>query len=164
MKIKFISVYSRILSFLLVLLGFSSCDNSNDDDGGGMVAMYGTPSANFVVKGKVVDDENKAVSGLKVAIGSVYNWSGTDKTYYADSINTDVDGAFKVSIMEFPKDQNFVIKYEDVDNEEDGLLKSVTDTVRFKNPSFTNGDNNWYSGEATKDLGTVVFDPKKSAE
>lgn len=45
-----LSVYSKILSFFLVLLGFSSCDS------GGGAAEYGTPTAKFKVKGTIVDE------------------------------------------------------------------------------------------------------------
>ncbi|NDV95679.1 hypothetical protein D0T84_12250 [Dysgonomonas sp. 521] len=166
MKIKCISVYSRILSFLLVLLGFSSCSSEGGNDcGGRFVAMYGTPSAKFVIDGKVVNKNNKPVSGLKVAVGHVYlSGDGSNMTHYADSINTSTDGAFRVAIYDFPADQKFVIRYEGTESPESSFYGVTTDTVRFENPTFSGDNNCWYEGEITKNLGTVVFDPKKSAE
>lgn len=157
MKIKALSVYSKLLSFFLVLLGFSSCDNG--------AAEYGTPNAKFIVKGKVVDKGDKAINGLKVALGRAIDiGDGIKRTYYIDSINTDKNGVFKLSVEEFPSSQKFVIKYEDIDKEENGLYGTVTDTVRFVDPSFTNGNNKWYVGETTKDLGTVTLEPEKGEE
>ncbi|NDV95680.1 hypothetical protein D0T84_12255 [Dysgonomonas sp. 521] len=157
MKIKALSVYSKILSFFMVLLGFSSCDNG--------AAEYGTPYAKFIVKGKVVDKEDNAVSGLKVALGRAGDiGDGIKRTYYIDSINTDKNGAFKLSVEEFPTSQKFVIKYEDIDKEENGLFGTVTDTVQFADPSFTNGSNSWYAGETVEDLGAVILEPEKDEE
>lgn len=148
MKIKLLSVYSRILSFVLVFLGFQSCSTVDPKD------EYGTPSAKFIVKGKV-ENGDKEVSGLKVALGVINKGYDKEKVRYVDSVNTDVKGLFKVSIKDFPTSQKFVIKYEDIDEEKNGLLETVIDTVRFDNPSFTNGSGGWYVGETTKDLGTV---------
>lgn len=149
MKIKLLSAYSRILSFVLVFLGFQSCSTVDPKD------EYGAPSAKFIVKGKV-ENGDKEVSGLKVALGVVdYYSSNSKKAYYVDSVNTDAKGLFRVSIQDFPTSQKFVIKYEDIDGEKNGLLETVIDTVRFDNPSFTNGSGGWYVGETTKDLGTV---------
>ena len=148
MKIRLLSAYSRVLSFLLVFLGFQSCSIIDSKD------EYGTPSAKFIVKGKV-ENGDKEVSGLKVALGVINNGYGTGKVRYVDSVKTDVEGLFNVSIQDFPTSQKFVIKYEDIDGEKNGLLETVIDTVRFDNPSFTNGSDGWYVGETTKDLGTV---------
>ncbi len=163
MKIKALSIYSKILSFLLILLGFSSCGNNGDDgDDGDMMLMYGTPTAKFIVKGKIVNEKDKDLSGLKVALGRVNTWSESGKaTYYVDSVNTDTQGLFKVSIQDFPTNQKFVIRYEDVDGEQNGLIETVIDTVRFEKPKFTNGSGAWYAGETTKDLGTIKLESFK---
>lgn len=148
MKIGLLSVYSRVLSFVLIFLGFHSCSTVDPK------VEYGTPSAKFIVKGKV-ENGDKEVSGLKVALGVINNGYDTGKVRYVDSVKTDVKGLFNVSIQDFPTIQKFVIKYEDIDGEKNGLLETVIDTVRFDNLSFTNGSGGWYVGETTKDLGTV---------
>lgn len=160
MKIKALSIYSKILSFFLVLLGFSACDSDNGGDG--PVCEYGSPTAKFIVKGKVVNKEDqKSIEGLKVAIGEVYIYdNGKNKiTFYHDSIQTNTNGEFDISIVHNPQPQKFVIKYEDAKNQgtEFGL---TTDTVRFEKPDFTNGSS-WYKGETTQDLGTVEISPVK---
>lgn len=161
MKLKVISIYSKIISFFLILLGFSSCDI---DGNGGGIAEYGTPSAKFKVKGTLVDeaDDSKTVSGIKVAIGQLYlDDSGVKKTFYVDSIVTGNTGVFDVDIIDFPTSQKFVIKYEDTDVLQNGNYGLTTDTVRFENPSFTGGSGSWYRGEATMDLGKVEINQKE---
>ena len=154
MKIRFVSFYSKIISFFLVLLGFSSCD-SDGGGGGGSIAEYGVPTAKFKVKGTLVDktDSSVSISGVKVAIGQLYRDGTGQRTFYVDSIVTNNTGGFDLGVTDFPMSQKFVIKYEDTDkNKNYGL---VIDTVRFDNPSFTGGSGGWYAGEATKDLGKV---------
>lgn len=159
MKFKAYSLYSKIISFLLLLLGFTSCD---PEGGGSSIAEYGVPSAKFKVKGTLVDKTNdsKLVSGVKVAIGHPYvDGAGIKETYYVDSIVTNNTGGFDLSITDFPMSQKFVIKYEDTDAAQNGNYGLTIDTVRFENPSFTGEKEGWYAGETTKDLGKVKLSP-----
>lgn len=152
MKIKVISFYSKVISFLLALFGFTACDIINP------TAEYGVPSATFKVKGTLVDeaDNTKTINGVKVAIGHLYtDDTGVKKTYYTDSIITNTTGRFNFSAEDFPTSRKFVIKYEDVNAAQDGNYGLTIDTVRFENPDFTGGNGNWYEGETTKDLGKV---------
>lgn len=154
MKIKVLSFYSKILSFILILLGFSGCESNGATE-------YGTPTAKFIIKGKVVNkEEQKSVEGLKVAIGYLVDENEERRTIYVDSVQTNAKGEFNVNIIEFPKQQKFVIKYED-DKNQDAKFGLTTDTVRFEDPKFTNGSGGWYSGEATQDLGTIEIVPVK---
>ncbi len=157
MKLKAISFYSSILSFLLVLLGFSSCSEIDPKD------EYGVPSAKFKVKGTLVDktDNSTGISGVKVAIGQLSRDGAPLKTYYVDSIVTNNTGGFNLGITDFPQSQKFVIKYEDTNTSQDENYGLTTDTVRFENPSFTDGSGSWYKGEAVKDLGKVKISQKE---
>lgn len=166
MKIRVISFYSKVVSFFLVLLGFSACDTGGNGGGGG-IAEYGTPNAKFKVKGTLVDeaDDSKAVSGIKVAIGQLYSDdSGVKKTFYVDSIVTGNTGVFDVDIIDFPTSQKFVIKYEDTDTTQNGDYGLTIDTVRFDKPVFTGGSGSWYRGEATMDLDKVKISQKEDEE
>lgn len=160
MKLKVCTLYSKIISLLLVMLGFTACDS---EEGGG-IAEYGTPSAKFIVKGALVDKtaNNKGISGMKVAIG--YPYADGKRTYYIDSIVTNNTGAFDVNIRDFPTSQKFVIKYEDTSTSQEGNFGIAIDTVRFEKPSFTGGSGSWYRGETTKDLGKVELSPAVDKE
>ncbi|MFV0538439.1 MAG: radical SAM-associated putative lipoprotein [Dysgonomonas sp.] len=160
MKLKAYILYSKIISSLLLLLGFTSCDS--EGGGGGSIAEYGTPSAKFIVKGTLVDktDNTTAIGGMKVAIGYPHtDGAGIKKTYYVDSIVTNNTGGFSLSIRDFPTSRKFVMKYEDTDAAQNGNYGLTTDTVRFENPSFTGGKEGWYVGETIKDLGKVNLSP-----
>ncbi|MFV0538440.1 MAG: radical SAM-associated putative lipoprotein [Dysgonomonas sp.] len=158
MKLKVISFYSRLLSFLLVLLGFSSCSEIDPKD------EYGVPSAKFKVKGALVDktDNSTSITGIKVAIGQLDRNETGLKTYYVDSVVTNNTGEFNLSVTDFPVSQKFVIKYEDTNAVQSGNYGLITDTVRFENPSFTDGDGSWYKGETVKDLGKVKISKKEN--
>ena len=48
----------KLLSGVLVLLGFTACDS---DGPGNELCEYGTPSADYQVKGKVLDQTGKPI-------------------------------------------------------------------------------------------------------
>lgn len=77
---------ARLFALFLVLLGFSACSSGEDP-----LDMYGTPVAEFNIKGKVVDSENpeKGLPGIQVLVRS-------RKTDYnrADTLYTDAEGEF----------------------------------------------------------------------
>jgi len=163
MKIKMLTIYTRIISFFLVLLGFSSCDGIGPDP----VDEYGVPSAKFKVNGKIADaesEEEKAVKGIKVVIGQAYENETSKHVHYIDSVLTDKDGKFDLSVIEFPTSQKFILKIEDIDGVENGLYETKTEDVEFSDPTFQNGSGNWYEGEATKDVGTLKITPANPEE
>lgn len=155
MKLSVLSFYSRLISFLLALLGFTACDFGG--------AEYGTPNAKFIVKGVLIDKQanSETISGVKVALGYSYtDKDGNKSTYYIDSIVTNNTGKFNVAIWDFPSPRKFVIKYEDTYVSQNGNYGLTVDTIHFESPEFTDGDGHWYSGEATVDLGSIELDKK----
>lgn len=161
MKIKMRTIYSRVLSFFLVLLGFMSCEK---DD---MRVEYGTPYAKFHIKGIIIneDSENSTpIKGIKVVVARSYEKNNGERfLYHIDSLKTDHNGYFKITTVDFPSSQKFVIKLEDIDGAENGSFETKTDTVSFDNPTFEGGKG-WYEGETNKDLGIVKMTPKKVEE
>ena len=59
----FLTFTNKILAGLLSLLGFSlaACDKIGADE-------YGCPYADYEIKGKVVDENGKAINGIQVII------------------------------------------------------------------------------------------------
>lgn len=55
----------KLLSGVLVLLGFTACDS---DGPGNELCEYGTPSADYQVKGKVLDQTGKPIKGVQVVV------------------------------------------------------------------------------------------------
>ncbi|PKP08708.1 MAG: hypothetical protein CVU09_14210 [Bacteroidetes bacterium HGW-Bacteroidetes-4] len=132
---KILSTYNLILTALLTLLGFSTCTIVEPRD------EYGTPSASFKVNGKVSDKlTSRPIQDIKVIM-------------QGDSTQTDSEGRFSLSQVNFPADQIFVIQFKDIDGAANGGQFQAKDTlVEFKNPQFTGGDGSWYQGETSLEL------------
>lgn len=142
LEIKFLKTYNAIIAVVLTLLGFaSSCILFGCE--------YGTPSAKFIVKGKVESaEDNKAIQNIRVVM-------------LGDSVTTDINGNYEVTDKySFPKDQTYNIKFKDIDNALNGEFENLDTIVEFKDPIFKNGDGDWYRGETEKEF-NIKLDPKK---
>ena len=153
MKSKFRSIYSKILSACLVLLGFSACDIINTG------CEYGVPSANYKVSGIVVssDDEKKPIENIRVVMVEYYE----REFLYGDTVFTDSGGKFEIKRDDGYTYNQFKIKIQDVDGEDNGLFEDVEQVIEFKNSDYKGGDGSWYRGEAQKDMGTIEMNPKQ---
>lgn len=141
LEIKFLKSYNAIIGVILALIGFaSSCIMKHE---------YGTPSAKFIVKGKVESfGDNKAIPNIRVVM-------------LGDSVMTDINGNYQVTDKYgFPKDQTYDIKFKDIDNAQNGQFENLDTIVEFKDPIFKNGDGDWYRGETEKEF-NIKLDPKK---
>lgn len=150
-KLRCLKSYNAIIAFLISFLGFnSSCEI------GGKV-MYGTPSADFIVNGKIESKVDHAkIPGIKVELIKEYNSDGATYSYRLDSaFSAGTDGTYQVAAREFPDDQTFKIHFTDVDGAQNGEFEPLDTTVVFENPKFTNGSGSWYEGETSQ-----VFDVK----
>lgn len=124
---------NTIILGLLALLGFTtSCEKKVE---------YGTPSAKFIVNGKVISsDSNEAIENVRVIM-------------QGDTTKTDNEGKYQVvNKYGFPGDQTYDIQFQDIDGATNGDYQNLDTIVEFKNPQFINGDGNWYSGETSKEL------------
>ena len=82
----------KFIKFLLLCLGFKSLTACDTDIWNGTVE-YGTPYAEYEVKGRVSDSEGTPVSGIKVSMGDEY---GMDSVAV-----TDAEGRFHVILLTF---------------------------------------------------------------
>lgn len=57
---SFLKSFNWLLTSVLMLLGFSTCDSEPG------AAMYGTPHADFTIKGKVVNQENMPIPDIEI--------------------------------------------------------------------------------------------------
>ena len=137
MKKYFLKKYNTLLVLLLSALGIlSSCDKNN---GGGIVAEYGCPNADFIVKGCISSNSTGAkIKNIKVVS--------------QDSVYSDLAGNYHLIMNAFPQNQTFTLHFKDIDSTENGNYEDFDTTVVFENPQFTNGDGDWYSGQTTKEL------------
>lgn len=138
--------YNALITLILSLLGFSTACESLDEYGAPVVE-YGVPTATFIVQGKVSSQENTKISNIRVS-----TWS--DTTY------TDENGNYRVQQKSATGDQNIPVSFEDIDGVENGEFTRLDTIAKFENVEFTGGDDDWYAGEAEKQL-NVKLDTKK---
>ncbi len=157
----------KLIRWILGILGFStvatSCELIDEIGGGGMVCMYGTPSADYVFNVDIVDSENDSpIEGIRVSaiekIEHQYWDSETGMATYetiTDTLavgTTDANGKVVLNVNSFPSDKHTIVA-DDVDGEANGKFDSAsvvltTDRDDYKEP----GNSGWYSGTATHDV------------
>ena len=160
MKIKMVTLYSKILSVLLAVLGFSACQQADEYGPPYVVAEYGCPYAQVKVSGKVVDkDSKKPISGIGVILDDEDNY------YRNDTVFTDDSGVFNFNIGTIgaePKTLNIV--FQDMDGELNGEYISKEEIVKVETTDYNGGSGNWNDGEAVVDMKQIELTPKKENE
>lgn len=131
MKKIILNKYNVFITFILSILGLvTSCEIGK--------AMYGVPSATYKVLGKVTNEANIPIEGIRVVM-------------FPDSTLTDPNGNYEVNIHKFPDSQSFPIKFIDIDGTTNGSYIQIDSTVNFVDPFFEDGSG-WDSGVATEEL------------
>lgn len=149
MVLYLLKLYSRFLSWGLILLGFSACNNEQKttlDNG----CKYDTLTATFKVKGKVVSGD-KPLSNIRVIMIESSKWN--PQYGASDPVYTNRKGEFILSVETFPQDTAFRLLLDSTDNTL-GNFKSSQRTVKFRNSIFWFGDG-CYAGEIEKDMGII---------
>lgn len=147
----------RLLSGALVLLGFGSCsDNSDDED---MRLEYGTPTANYQVKGKVTSDVGDPLEGIQVIVKDDYAYFNKGKdthSYGSDTIYTDAKGEFVSHEANSHGIYKQKVFFNDVDGDANrGSFKSDSVEVeKMEKKLIEDGKGHWYKGKY--ELSTTV--------
>lgn len=118
-----------ILSALLTLLGFGSCDKIG-------TLEYGSPYVDYQVKGQVTDEEGNPIEGIRVTFETS-----------PDALYTDANGHFESkeirNVVVYGK-----IKFEDIDGSAHGsFLPDSADLANLEQKQIEKGDGNWYEGK-----------------
>ena len=154
MKIK--RFINAVIGILLSLLGFQSCSLVGGIFG---AAMYGSPHADFAVKGKVTDDTGKAVKGIKTVVDAYYGWTD-DAGYsytnldYTDTLYTDSNGMVQCEATVFSKPTKLVVTLTDVDGAENGGEFEELVIDDFEINQVKKGDGSWYNGKYETEFNT----------
>jgi len=147
LETRLLKSYNAIIVIFLTLFGYA-CSKSpiNPID---IRTEYGTPSAKFIVQGKVMSVlNNQAIDNIQVVMKG-------------DTVMTDQSGNYQVADkFGFPTDQTYTVQFNDIDGNLNGSFDNLDTTVEFKNPKFTNGDGHWYSGETKMNV-DIKLNPKK---
>ena len=137
MKNRILKSQNKIIAFILSVLGIGSTGIFNGCSISDTPVEYGTPSATFIVKGKVANETG--INGIKVKMSY-------DSTY------TNESGRYEIEVIDFPMDQEFQIQFEDIDGEANNEYQKLDTVVAFVDPEFDGGDGSWYSGETTTEF------------
>ena len=122
---------ARFVKFIIASLGvasISSCDNGE--------CMYGTPNADYEIKGEVTDDAGSPLEGINVYVSS--NESVSDTLLKA---TTNAEGEYKMNGNNFPFNK-LNIKCIDPSGKYQNSNKFVD--VKFNGK----GKDEWYKGKA----------------
>lgn len=181
MKIRFLKFKNWLLLSVLSALGFGACHSAKEvaqtpkDEPPAsrprneMAVMYGVPTVDYVVKGKVVDAKGKPVAGAHVVLLS-NNIDATADTIYGDSEyvtrfvrnasdTTDANGAFEVRMQDAPHDTERLI-VRDIDGAANGNYENELQEVQFDLKNLNGTRNGWYLGSAENNV-TVRLKDKK---
>ena len=158
MKVRFYRWYNAVLTVLLSMLGYG-CSTSSEEDVemyGVLVVEYGTPYAEYRVKGQVTDESGVPINGIKTSAKNVVasGMSGVHG-FGLDSVQTDASGQFAVSFRCFPGNPETKLIVEDIDGDANGgeFLSDTLDIDFNKAVQTTKGEG-WYEGsfEITQDI------------
>lgn len=90
LKLKVLARLNVLLGAVLALFGCESCS---------MPCLYGTPSATFMFKGKVVNEEREPLKDIHVTVKGY----GNERMHYSDMV-TGADGQYSDTLYVFPYD------------------------------------------------------------
>lgn len=144
MKRVALKTYGKMVAFLLGIIGFFNGCNIIPNGG---IAEYGTPSADFVVKGKVTDQlTNLPIKNMAVIHKSRSSPYGNDTTL----TNNKGEYELNFNITAFGA-EDITVYASDIDGPQNDTY--VGDTIKIKASELTRikkGDGHWYDGKYEK--------------
>jgi len=159
-KIYLTKGVNLILTGFLGFLGYAGCNLFTSCSYGIPYAEYGCPSADYTVKGAVVNNKEckTPIPGIRVGY-SPQEWNEEvfgpqPEHYWAESnayVITNTNGEFKLtgSFFDDGPHRKINVFVEDIDGETNGLFQSKMFEVDFKDSTHSGRPGNWYGGEFT---------------
>jgi len=156
MKVRFNRWYNALLTALLSMLGFDSCESSVEEYG---VPMYGVPLAEYQIRGQVTDEAGTPVQGIKTSVKIIIGSPSADgekEIYARDSVQTDASGKYDISFSTAPRNRETKLIVEDIDGEANGgeFLSDTLDIDYEKAVKVKEGKGGWNWGiyEVSQDI------------
>jgi putative lipoprotein (rSAM/lipoprotein system) len=145
---------NTVLVVLLGVFGFTGCELIQTNR-----MEYGTPTADFKVKGAVVNAvDKKPVEGIQVKIIDKYtDVDGKEYITFQSKSITDAQGNFEIYEKNAFAYGTLTARVSDIEN---GLFEDKDIEFDFKDAEKTKSGKGWYSGELTKTL-NVELTPKE---
>ena len=154
MKVRFNRWYNAVLTALLSMLGFS-CSLDEPDEYGSTPVEYGTPHADYILKGTVTDEAGTPIKGIKTSLKEISKDDTGTHVFGIDSIQTNESGNYQLKYSGMPYNRTKLI-VEDIDGEANGgeFLNDTLDIDYGKAVEVEEGDHHWYVGkyEVTTDV------------
>ena len=157
----FIKKMNWLLASAIGMLGFAGCEIIGEKE-------YGTPHADYTVKGAVVDKATgKPIKGIRVGYGCEFcpvPEYGVPSTPYVlkTHVTTDAKGEFKLTDSFFPEEsQKLPVYVDDIDGNNNGLFQSEILQVDFKDAVQSRKPKSWYKGEYTVNLNVELTEVEK---
>ena len=142
MKIKYLKFRHWLLATIAAVAGITvGCDDHN------IACEYGTPEAEYHIRGQVLSPEGNPIPGIEV------------QQYGSPVDTTDGQGSFAHTAYNHFPGESFPLVFIDIDSAENGSYQDTTVVVDTKEVDLTGGDGNWNQGSGTIDL-TVTMTPK----
>lgn len=180
MKVRIYKLKNWLLMTLMGVLGLSACHSSkeatqppipdepkvdNPQPRDEKILMYGVPTMNFTVKGKVVNEAGEPVKGMQVIllnrnIDITPEDMHEDNPYVRDYLRhsadtTDAEGLFRVQTTDTPTQKEMMI-VRDIDGEENGAYEDQMFDVSFDNAKETQQRQGWNMGAREQELDITV--------
>ena len=183
MKIRFLKLKDWLLMSVMGLFGLTSChchkeaaqepvvgDEPDSIEkpaprSGDMALMYGVPTMDFVLKGRVIDAEGEPVKGMQVilvnqTVDIAPDHMDEDNPFVQDYIEhssdtTDAQGVFECHVKDVPTDVQRVI-VRDIDGSKNGRYEDQMIAINFSDGEQSGERRGWYVGKRTKDVDITV--------
>ena len=137
---KVLRFINSCIAVILPLLGIASCENPDD-----MMCMYGTPSAEFHISGRVKNKLGENIEGIKISLNTEENPVDT----------TNADGSFNIDIYGRWPDKEIRLIVNDIDSTENGSYK--TNTI-YLSPKYQRDPNNSWNQIANIEDVVITLD------
>lgn len=141
-------------------------DNPQEQPREPQVTVYGVPTVDFAVKGKVVDSNGKPLKGVQVMlVPEEIDLENIPETPYWGEMmegaidTTDSQGTFEVRTTDRPW-QNKHVLVRDIDGSKNGRFVDQKVEVEFGEPERKENSNSWRLGEKKAEV-TVKMKRKK---
>lgn len=151
----FIKGINWVLAGILTMLGFAGCDIIPGQ------LEYGTPYADYTVKGTVVDKTTgKPVKGIRMGYGYPVDRYPNDRPILEygtlpisfelkKQVTTDENGRFNINDRSFtiPDNMPIRVRVEDIDGVENGSFQPQDLYLYASDATHTGKSDGWYGGE-----------------
>lgn len=139
---------SKFIIRVLSLLGFATAMNAC----GWGTDMYGSPTADFAISGRVTSESGAALNGIRVVVGP--EQYDAELSYYydrqCDTVYTDRFGVYHIFIAECGSLGVYNLRADDIDGpKNNGEYQSDSTKIEVRRGDFKGGKD-WYGGKATK--------------